>query len=55
MPQPVPYSSTASDHRLMKHGIEEDIIFIALGGEAEKGCNLCLAIMLQQKNVEERS
>jgi hypothetical protein len=55
MPQPVKYSIAASDHRLIKHGMEEEIIFIALVGEAEKGCNLCLANMLQQKNVEERS
>jgi hypothetical protein len=43
--------------RLIKHGMGEDIrvIFIALGGEAGKGCNLCLANLLQQKNVEERS
>jgi hypothetical protein len=40
---------------MTKHGPEEEIIFIVLGGEVERGCNLCPANMLQRKNVEERS
>jgi hypothetical protein len=33
--------------------MEEEIILIVLGGEDERGCNLCPANMLQRKNAEE--
>jgi hypothetical protein len=42
-------------YKMIKHGMKEEIIFIVLGGEAERGCNLCPANMLQRKNVEERT